>query len=294
MDRHDSKALSETLEHAGVSRSSLANLHVLDFSDRNKKRNRLVHESTNRLLLDLVNSNDVGTCIHVTGEMRAITDPLHRQICETISLRRGEGFDILYNLPPDLAAHVFATVGWNLDNWNKKSPGGWEERLSAIDLVANGGVDLFAYDTSDLIQYSVFGHRYILLQEKHSAAASSKRVWLLDSPKIHDVLAGKAEQILDLAIDVDETHFKTFTLNLSGVAARRYLKRLQHAGALSRDVLLDDRLVQEFAPDPVAPLDALSMMEFVQAAGDRLYRITPSGEEFLAMLSQGGALRHGQ
>lgn len=126
MDRHDSKALAETLERAGAPRSSLKNLHVLDFSDRNTKRNRLVHESTNRLLLDLITSDDVGTCIHVTGEMRAITDPLHRQICETISLRRGAGFDILYNLPPDRAADVFATVGWNLDNWNKKAPGRWE------------------------------------------------------------------------------------------------------------------------------------------------------------------------
>ncbi|HWE02912.1 MAG TPA: hypothetical protein VG326_10935 [Tepidisphaeraceae bacterium] len=294
MDRPDTKALEETLEHAGVSRPSARKLHVLDFSNRNKARNRLVHDSTNRLLLDLVSSNDVGTCIHVTGEMRAITDPLHRQVCETISLRKGEGFDILYNLPPALAADVFGTVGWNLDNWNKKSPGRWQERLSAIDLIANGGVDLFAYDTSDLIQYSVFGHRYILLQEKHSATAQSKRVWLLDSPKVHDVLACKAEQILDLAMDVDETYFKTFTLNLSGVAARRYLNRLQRAGALSRDVLLDDRLVQELAPDPLAPLDALSMMDFVQVAGDRLYRITPAGEEFLAMLSLGGVPRHGE
>jgi hypothetical protein len=288
---HDAKALAETLEQAGVSRSSSAKLRVLDFSARNKKRNQLVHESTNRLLLDLVASNDVGTCIHVTGEMRAITDPLHRQICETISLRRGEGFDILYNLPPDRAADVFGTVSWNLDNWNKKSPGRWEERLSAIDLVANGGVDLFAYDTSDLIQYSVFGHRYILLQEKHSAVAESKRVWLLDSQKVHDVLANKAERILDLAVDVDEMHFKTFTLNLSGVAARRFLKRLQHTGALSQDVLMDDRLVQELAPDPVGPLNALSMMKFVEAARDGLYHITPAGEEFLAMLLGGGQQR---
>ena len=57
-------------------------------------------------------------------------------------------------------------VGWNLERWAYGKSRNWEDELRSIDVIANRSVDLFAFDTSREIQYTVFGNRHILLQEQ--------------------------------------------------------------------------------------------------------------------------------
>jgi hypothetical protein len=71
---------------------------------------------------------------------------------------------------------------WNLKKWTSKNKKRiWQEELKTIYSIANRSVSLYALDTSNEIQYSVFGYKYILLQEKHDDLATQKHTWLLES-----------------------------------------------------------------------------------------------------------------
>jgi len=281
MDKSDEKHLIQTLELAGVSAAARKKSTTLAFSKPEKQENRRIHDTTNELILDLLRIGDLGPCIHVTGEMRALTDPLHRRVCEEMRLRDKGSFDVLYNLPEDARGDATSLVAWNLRRWARGKTRSWDEELRTIDVIASRAVDLFAYDTSQPIQFSVFGRRHILLQEHHHDIGTSKRIWLLESEALNDFFVDHALSCKAKATDVDEGLFYQFASNVSGVAARRYLARLCDA-TVERESLLDDPFVRNYVSDTIGPLDALLTMGFVNEAHDTgLLTITPAGREFL-------------
>lgn len=279
-DKSDEQALISTLKLAGIANPKLDKIRTLEFSRANKKENKRVHDATNRLILDLLESEDLGTCIHVTGEMRALADPFHRQVCEEMRRRDKGSFHVLYHLPTDRHQNAAALVQWNLSRWAAGRTRRWDEELRTIDVIGNRSVDLLAYDTLQEIQYSVFGKKYVLLQEKHPDTSVSKRVWLLESDDINGHLSERARTFIDNAVNIDEGMFREFAVNLSGVAARRCLSKLEK-GALEKDRVLSDPLVSDFARDPQGSVDALKVMEFVKEDRAGRLHITPSGRKFL-------------
>lgn len=113
-----------------------------------------------------------------------------------------------------------------------------------MNLIGEAFVDVRAYKTADEIQYSVFGNKYVLLQEKHlddadSGAASPKRVWLLNSEKLNAFLTARALSIIEKSKDVPETLFKRFFAKVSGVTAQNILARLMKEGLIHEEGLLD-------------------------------------------------------
>lgn len=278
MDSSDNKALIDTLELVGINRRKLPK--IIAFSPANKQENKKVHEITNKLILDLIETNDLGECIHVTGEMRALTDPFHRRLCEEMRLRDKGSFHVLYNIPEKMQNDAISIVNWNLTRWTKKSVvREWTEELRSIDVIANCAVDLFAYNTENEVQYSVFGDKYIQLQEKHNA--TEKRIWLLESDDINSHLVDRGKNFIGKAIDINQHLFREFTLNLSGVAARRYLSKLSKKKFIDENKLLNDAFVRDFAPDPKGALDVLKTMEFVIEDAHKQLSITTEGREFL-------------
>jgi hypothetical protein len=75
------RALSKTLEQAHLEHIKVEKIKWLAFADADVEQNEKVHRATNDLLLTLVVDGNPGRCIHVTGEMRALLDPFHREIC---------------------------------------------------------------------------------------------------------------------------------------------------------------------------------------------------------------------
>lgn len=281
MDKPDEQALIDTLELAGVRIPKLRTISVLDFSSADKEENKKVHEATNLLILSLLSINELGECIHVTGEMRALTDPLHRQLCEEMQRRDMGNFQVLYNIPEEHRQNAAKIVRWNLSRWVTGKGRQWAEELRTIDVIANRSVDLLAYNTTNEIQYSVFGKKYILLQEKHRNKVLQKRVWLLKSEKLNELLVDRGRALIEKSGDIDEGLFREFTVNLSGAAARRMLVILiQNRNDNSN--LLNDPFIRDFAADPQGALDALKVMDFVAEDDRERLSITPSGREFLS------------
>jgi hypothetical protein len=282
MDCIEKEALSFTLKLANIS-LSLSKIIIVDASQSDPTQNKRVRDKTNRLLLDLLRKNDVGVCIHVTGEMRALTDPFHRHICEEMRRRNEQLFYVLYKIPQDRISRSVSAVGWNLSRWATGQRRNWEEELRTIDVIAKRSVDLFAYNTLDLdtIQYSVFGNKYVLLQEKHRDRVKSKRVWLLESEQLNDLLTDRGQSLLRDAMEIKTTLFCEFAGNVGGIPARRYLRMLKETN-LETTELLSDSFVRYYIEKPQDILDTLKVMGFIRQLKERVC-ITPSGRQFLSL-----------
>ncbi|MBI5061674.1 MAG: hypothetical protein HZB67_05160 [Candidatus Aenigmarchaeota archaeon] len=281
IDKIEKGALFKTLELAGVKNPVPKKLKVLEFSKAKKDENRKVREAANFLIHDLLETNDLGTCIHVTGEMRALTDPFHRQICEEMKRRDKGSFHVLFNIPPERRQNAAALVAWNLSKWAEFRSRQWKEELRTIDVIANRSVNLLAYETLQDIQFSVFGHKYILLQEKHNDEVASKRIWLLESEAINGLLVERGRQFISGAVNIDEGLFREFAINLSGLVARWYLSKLEKK-SIEKDNLLSDSFIRDFAQNPQGSLDALKIMGFIVESKYGLLNITSTGREFLS------------
>ncbi len=282
MDAPDKHALARTLELADIAPiPPLNRIKILDASKRDTIQNKRVRDASNRLLLDLVRANDLGVCVHVTGEMRALADPFHRQVCEEMRRRDEGAFDVLYHIPPDRQHKAASVVGWNLSSWAEGRERNWEEELRTIDAIGRRSVALFAYDTLDHIQYSVFGHKYVLLQEKHQDGVPSKRIWLLESEQVNGLLTERSRVYLAGATEIDEGLFHEFAANVSGIAARRYLRQLDHA-RVDKELLLADKFIRGYVEEPQDVIDALTVMRFVGQDPDGRLTITPAGRHFLS------------
>lgn len=271
-------AIAKTLALAGADGEKEPKVLKHGFNSEQRKS---VHQETNKLIQSCLKGASLGECIHITGEMRALTDPFHRYICDEINKNDKDVFKVVYNLPEHFLPNYLKVVEWNLANWASGAPDrDWREQLLSIYLIANRSVNLFALDTSDQIQYSVFGHKYVLLQEKHEDKAREKNTWLLESEAINSILTVRATQLVKKARPVDEGDYHRFTLGINSVAARRFLSLLNKRGPLDAESLLNDNVATDFCESTEATLESLRVMGFVDRNSKGVVTITTSGGEF--------------
>jgi hypothetical protein len=277
------QALEKTLVLAGIDKPNIDKLKILRSAEPDERSNQIVYEAANSLIFEELSRGDLGVCIHVTGEMRALTDPFHRQLCEEMSRRNKGLFKVLFHGPSDPSDST-ELIKWNLKRWSSKKQRHWAELLRVINAIANQSVDILSYDTLNEIQYSLFANKYVLLQEAHNDLAESKRVWLLESASINQALSNRAEIFLQKAIDIDETIFKEFTTNLSSLIAYRILSKLIEKPMKEEDIL-EDKLIQSFTIEspPQNSLNVLEIMRFIEV-NEKTISITPAGKEFYNIL----------
>ena len=271
------KALSKTLEELNLNCNKLKLISYGNTKDTISK----THKETNTLIQRCLRDDSLGSCIHITGEMRALKDPFHRYICEEMNHNEKEIFKVVYNLPKIEIGTFFDVIKSNIDGW---ATGGrtsnWIDDLRAIYSIANRSVNLFTYDTSNEIQYSVFGDRYILLQEKHESGAKSKATWLIESETINSTLADRAESIINGSVDVDGSDYREFSRQLNSIASKRILSLLCD-GVSSTDNLLNDDIVKDYSESPIFALNAIETMGFVRKNSEGVVEITDSGKDFI-------------
>ncbi|UFZ02972.1 hypothetical protein LQG66_27500 [Bradyrhizobium ontarionense] len=279
------RSLSKTLEQAGLGNIKIDRIKWLAFADANIEQNARVHRATNDLLLKLVTEGTPGRCIHVTGEMRALLDPFHRDICSKMFKQSGNAFAVLYNLPRDQRTNRNKAIGWSLKKWSQKGRRAWPEYLRTLDVIAERAVDVHASTEEKEIQYSVFGNRYTQLQEKHADAAKAKRVWLLESDILNEALTDRGERLLNQSLDIDEGWYSGFLKSLGGLGARAILSKLADGKAIEIHQLDDDRLA-EFGVSLADTTDALNTMGFAATDEQGRWMITKSGTEYLNLLTR--------
>ena len=196
--------LKKTLTYAGINDIKITEGMIKSYGFLEKDRKN-VHNQTNNLLKSSLDKNSLGECIHITGEMRALTDPFHRYLCDQINLKDKDVFKVVYNHPDIEMNNTVDMLKWNLKKWTSKNKKRiWQEELKTIYSIANRSVSLYALDTSNEIQYSVFGYKYILLQEKHDDLATQKHTWLLESESLNAELTLKAENYIKKAKKLED------------------------------------------------------------------------------------------
>lgn len=280
--KDDAAALAATVEAAGFL-GATTGMSCIAFSPATPEANRAIHAKTNEQLLSTLLQQSSGQCIHVTGEMRALADPFHRRLCAELAKRTDSKFTVLYNIPKQYRGSPEGVGKWNARRWRSK---GWREKLSAINLIGQAFVDVRAFDTLHEIQYSVFGNRYVQLQEKHpdeegSVQPGSKRVWLLESERLNTFLTERALEMIGRSEDIPESLFKRFFAKISGVAAQTILSRLLAQGPAPAETILDNDL-RMFDPGCSDVLDSLKELGFVEALNQsQLLSITASGQQFV-------------
>ena len=271
--------LKKTLTYAGINDIKITEGMIKSYGFLEKDRKN-VHNQTNNLLKSSLDKNSLGECIHITGEMRALTDPFHRYLCDQINLKDKDVFKVVYNHPDIEMNNTVDMLKWNLKKWTSKNKKRiWQEELKTIYSIANRSVSLYALDTSNEIQYSVFGYKYILLQEKHDDLATQKHTWLLESESLNAELTLKAENYIKKAKKIEEENYRKFTQDLNNVSSQRFLSLLSKSEK-SIIELLEDKLAMDFTDSTQEILDTLRVMNFLNI-NDNKVSITESGREFI-------------
>lgn len=276
IDQEDS--LRRTLELVGIDDPKYSIISHGFYSEERKE----THKQTNDLIKICLEKNVLGDCIHITGEMRALTDPFHRYLCDEINQRDKEVFRVIYNLPEDHMRNSTTILEWNLESWNSdREKRKWYEELRTIYSIANRSVNLYALDTSNEIQYSVFGNEYILLQEKHEDKTENKHTWLLKSESLNSELTNKAIELVNRATDIDESNYRKFTKDINSIASKRYLSILAENQNTHIEKLLLDDVANDFTDSPNEIIEALRVMDFINIKCSEFLEITQSGREFI-------------
>jgi hypothetical protein len=217
--------------------------------------------------------------------MRALADPFHRRLCAELAKRANTRFTVVYDIPEKYSQSPAGVGKWNAQRWASKA---WTQKLSAMNLIGEAFVDVRAYNTLPEVQYSVFGNRYVLLQEKHpdekdSSAPFPKRVWLLDSERLNAFLTTRALDIVAKAKDIPETLFKRFFARVSGATTQNILARLAREGPIHSEALLDKDLLA-FDPQAAEDMELLQAMGFTKADDSSQVCITQDGRQFVEAL----------
>jgi hypothetical protein len=280
------RALAKTLEQAGIRGIHPGKVAWLAYGEADEAENKKVHRRTNEILLDLLASGEFGTCIHVTGEMRALLDPFHRQVCSEMYRRSGSYFSVLYDVPEQHRKDRDSIIKWNLTRWSAKGDHKWDEQLRTLDVIGERAVELRAHNTLNEIQYSVFGNKFILLQEKHHDTAPAKRLWLLESEELNQALTERGEALLRSAINIDENWYRSFLISLSGLTSRLVLKSLADYGKQHVEQLLNSKVISQFDSAPLSSVGALRAARFVRNEPHGGLQITAPGREYLRWLER--------
>jgi hypothetical protein len=157
----------------------------------------------------------------------------------------------------------------------------WEEYPRTLDLIGERAVNIHASNTNNEIQYSVFGHKYILLQGKHRDTAKAKLVWLLESEALNTALAERGQCLIEKATDIDERWYRNFLLSLGGLGARSILMKLANGSAIDPANLLEDKMLQDYDASPGDSAAALETIGFVETSKNGAWTISSRGREYL-------------
>lgn len=286
MQLDDRAALAKTLEQALVKGVDLSKVEILDYSAPGDGRSDQVRMLANDTMLSLIDNGQIGHCIHVTGEMRALSDPFHRRVCAELYKRRDAKFSMIYNIPEDYQRSPLSVGKWNARTWPKSR---WIDRLSAFSLIGNDLVDVYALNTQNQIQFTVFGDRHVLLQGQHhdepTGTRAKKRVWLLKSEALNGAFTELAQKLRDQAAEMPDALFKRFTSSVHSIASKEIIRRLLKAHEPQHIEKIIDSKLLSFDPDTATKLEALKAMSFVSHDNDTI-NITADGRAYFEALNE--------
>ncbi|MFB6187490.1 MAG: hypothetical protein ABEI86_11570 [Halobacteriaceae archaeon] len=245
---------------------------ILEYSPADRQTNAEVYESANEHMLSVIENDDTDEYMHITGEMRAITDPKHRRVVNKLYNRHGASFDMLFRLPKEFECNVNGILKYNQKAWSGTEVN-WKDHLEAYDLIKNEKIRLYNTPKLEPIHYTVYGDEYILLQAKHDHLEHEKAVWLLKSEEISQKCKRYAEKRKRKSTQIHPNRFRQYISTLSSSFALNILLSAKKNGG---SIKVND--INAEMRDPY--LKNLSSINFINR-DNRVVRITNEGEGFL-------------
>lgn len=275
---HESReALDQVLSLLGAIELS-KDTEIITYSGADAPGNDKVNQSANDRWMDIARTGELGTCVHVTGEMRALSDRYHRRVCREGYEKQNISVLTIYRLPKDCRDSGDSVLKWNLRNWPKST---WQDHFAACDLIADGSVNVFAAEKDEAVQYSVFGKQYILLQGQHSSERPLKKKWLLQSTVLAGFMIDRAMTIIRGAAPVPSSLFREVPFSLSSPDVLGILVSLDKKRRLSQRQLLAS--IPSADADSIGiQLARLDMVGFLEHWGED-FALTQSGREYLSL-----------
>lgn len=219
------KLLNETLRTTGIRRPENLKIEIREYSTNNEEENKKIYKEFNKLLFSLIESKKPDVAIHITGEMRALSDKNHRFNCRKLWDTHHERFDITFNLPKETKISVRNIYKYTKEHWHSSS---WWNHLDAFDLIADGKVNLYASPDREKVHYTILDNRYILLQSRHPRVEHTKYVWILESKQLCEILISKAKDVVKKSMYLNPSLFKEFTSSISSNVAVQTLLLVYH------------------------------------------------------------------
>lgn len=274
----------ETLRAAGYA-GSFKGMRIIAYSPDDEAENIKLHATTNRTLQKSILNGHIGDCIHITGKMNALADPYHRRLCAEVARQGKTRFKIVYDGSIGGPTQGRGAAARSARRWANAA---WSDKLSAVRLIGEELVDLWAGPTKEALQYTVFGGRYTQLQGEHreadGAPSTSKPIWLIDSEEVNGILTEWADATLAKSHDVSEGEFREFFIRTNGVAAHDMLRTLSEKGPVHRSELLTSRLL-DFDPGAGDILESLGDLGLVAPGIDGTVGITAGGRQFITKVA---------
>ncbi len=243
-------------------------LEVIEYSPASEEANEELYESANDHMMSVIEEDEPGECIHITGEMRALADSFHRKVVQRLWERHESPFKMVFNLPQDLDATGSGIMSYNRRAWENVS---WKDHISVFDLLKDGKVRLFDSPKVEPIHYTVYGDSFVMLQGEHDHLQHEKEVWLTDSRTLAERLVSDAEETIQSSTAIPPMVFNRFTASLSSDFALSILLKAQ-----SGDLVESDEFEEPY-------LTNLQTIGFLSQNGNSI-EITSSGEEFLEIM----------
>jgi len=273
------KNLKITLEELGIRNIVDQNIEIISFSPRDESRNKAIYKIVNEGLLHTIEERDPGEIIHITGEMRAISDPMHREVCRNMWEKYHHKVNINFNLPEG-----FSPTGREILDYNRRAWGGttWNTHLAVFDLIGDGIVNLYNTPQLEKIHFSLFEKKKILLQSMHEHYAHSKDVWILESESLFNKLFPYSKQVQEKSEFLQPNIFKRFIFSINSNIALQSLFTLHDNGPIEKTHFFEE--LKTLSIDYDNTIKDLSMIGFINEKSS-LVNITSDGEDYLKLLN---------
>ena len=170
--------------------------------------------------------------IHVTGEMRAISDLTHQSVVKVFGEQKNFVTMLCY-VGDQNRAGALEVIYHTCLNWSSGVT--WRQRFTALHLIVNGYVQIYATPQMEPIHYSVFGDGYILLQSKHAHDIEQKYVWLLEDRALNRFLRERAERSETKSKHIPAISFRDATSRIYGTPALNALMAIAKGSSIEID-----------------------------------------------------------
>jgi len=140
---------------------------------------------------------------HITGEARALVDPAHRQVLRAVR-DRGATSAIACSFETSEDPSAWDFVARQHEHWGRFE---WFDLIDILALAAQSVVRIYRLSKPEEVHFSIFGDRFVLLQEPHHHPTEKKWVWFLECRALAAALRPRLEQLFAQAAPIDPRAF---------------------------------------------------------------------------------------